>query len=272
LFVLHNDRILSEQEFALGQYNRLFQYNDGAFETLILERGEIRFLGDHLRRLRKALRVLKIEMPPLIPDEGRLNEQVREVAALNGLAQSARVKLKVWRAGKGLFTPERMDSEILVTVQPHVVHPPIIERAGFCETIRTRFTPFSFFKGPYSLHYVMAAVERKEKGWNEILLLDEQGHVAEAGTSNVYWVKGDTLYTPSLQSGCIDGVMRAQIERVCRQHPIRLEMGLFTKEELLGAEAVFTSNVTGLYPIREVAGQVFATSHPVVEQVAKLVK
>jgi branched-chain amino acid aminotransferase/4-amino-4-deoxychorismate lyase len=265
-FLLHNDRILSEQEYVLGQHNRVFQYNDGVFETLILERGEIRFLRDHLLRLRKALRVLKMEEPALMENEKRLTEKVRELAAWNGLGPSGRVKFKVWRAGKGLFTPERMDSEILVTVQPHVVHPPVIEQAGIGVGVRNRFSPFSFFKGPYSLHYVMAAIERKERSLKEIILLDEQGHVSEAGTSNVFWIRGDTLYTPSLETGCIEGVMRMNVQRVCAEEQIPLEMGLFRPEELLGAEAVFTSNVTGLYPIEEMEGRVLATDHRVVQR------
>jgi branched-subunit amino acid aminotransferase/4-amino-4-deoxychorismate lyase len=272
-FLLHNHRILSEQEFVLGHHNRLFQYNDGVFETLVLARGGIRYLEDHLLRLRKALRVLKMEEPELVQDVPRLTEQVRELAALNGLGTSARVKFKVWRAGKGLFTPERMDSEILVTVQPSVVHPAVIRKAGICEGIRNRFTPFSFFKGPYSLHYVMAALERKERNLNEIILLDEQGQVSEAGTSNVFWVRDGSLFTPSLETGCIDGVMRVQVEQVCAEEQVPLEIGLFRPKEMLGAEAVFTSNVTGLYPIEELEGQKFVADHPVVERLrARLIK
>lgn len=250
----------------MGLQNRLFQYNDGAFETLMMERGEVRFLRDHLLRLRKALEVLKLEEPALLQEEQGLREKILEVSALNGLGLSSRVKLKVWRAGKGLFTPERMDPEILVTVQPPVTHPPVIQRAGICEGVRNRFTPFSFFKGPYSLHYVMAAIERQEKNLNEIILLDEQGHVSEAGTSNVFWVRGNTLFTPSLETGCIDGVMRVQVQRTCAEEKVPLKTGLFRPEEMLGTEAVFTSNVTGLYPIAELEGQNFVVDHPVVER------
>lgn len=268
-YLLHNDRILLEQDFVLGPHNRLFQYNDGVFETLVLERGEIRFLKDHLLRLRKALRVLKMEEPLLLEDEKRLTEKVREVAALNNVGPSGRVKFKVWRAGKGLFTPERMDSEILVTVQPPVVHPPIISRAGLSVGVRNRFTPFSFFKGPYSLHYVLAAIERKERNLNEIIFLDERKFVSEAGTSNIFWVKGNTIYTPSLETGCIDGVMRVNVQRVCANEQIPLEIGLFQPAEMLGAEAAFTSNVTGLYPIEELEGRVMATEHQVVERLRR---
>jgi branched-subunit amino acid aminotransferase/4-amino-4-deoxychorismate lyase len=267
-FLLHNDRILPEEAFLVDGGNRLFQYNDGVFETLILDREGIRFLEDHLVRLRKALQVLKMEEPDATKNSEELTAKVRELAALNGLGAHARVKFKVWRAGSGLFTPERMDSHILITVQPHKAHPDSIGQAGFCESLRTRLTPFSFFKGPYSLHYVMAAVERKQRGLAEIILLDESGHVSECGASNIFWIKDGTFYTPSIQTGCIEGVMRANVLRICQSNGFPVETGLFFPDQLLQATMVFTSNVTGLYPILNIGDTSFVIAHPLATAVA----
>ena len=267
-YLLYNNQLLTEENFALKPLNRSFQYNDGLFETLLLDKNQIRFLGDHLRRLRKALKVLKMKEPVLTKNPQRLTAKILELTSLNGLEGSVRIKCKVWRAGQGLYTPERLDSEMLVTVQPPVAHPPNINKAGFCEGIRNRLTPFSFFKGPYSLHYVMAALERKEKQLEEIILLDEKGYVSECGISNIFWVRENILFTPSLQTGCINGVMRTNVQRACKAGNIQLKTGFFKPNEMLAAEIIFTSNITGLYPVLNVNDHLFPPSHPLLTELA----
>jgi len=71
----------------------------------------------------------------------------------------------------------------------------------------------SAFKTLNALPYVLAGNYRKQLGVDEVILLDTHGHLAECVASNLFWLKDGMLYTPSLNTGCIGGIIRQQFFR-----------------------------------------------------------
>ncbi|MEI9909789.1 MAG: branched-chain-amino-acid transaminase [Bacteroidota bacterium] len=90
-------------------------------------------------------------------------------------------------------------------------------------------------------HYVnsiLASQEAKGKGFDEALLLDMNGHVAEGPGANVFYEKDGKLFTPSL-GNILAGITRATVLEICEELGIPLEEKLFTADELKQADAVF---------------------------------
>ena len=271
-YLLYNSKFIHYQEFTLAYDNRGFQYNDGFFDTLIFTNKHLRFLPDHLERMQRALRVLGIISPDLLRDEKKLSYAITNLIQKCELATVVvRVKINVWRKAGGMFTPDLEDSEMLISVQPQTSIPPIIRQAGFYNGLPNRFTPYSFFKGPYALHYVQAGLAKKKAGLDEIILLDEQGNISECLVANLFWIKNNQVFTPALETGCIAGVMRLNILRACQMLRLEVQEGFFKQPDLLAADFIFTSNVTGHRPILALAGQQFADQHPILSALEKLV-
>ncbi|MGV3503523.1 MAG: aminotransferase class IV [Adhaeribacter sp.] len=272
MLLKYNFQTIQEEAFKLHYLNRGFQYNDGLFDTLIFTQGRIRFLHDHLDRLRKALKVLGLGLPEEWLVDSFWHHQVAYLIRENGLVDPAvRIKVNVWRQPGGLFTPESERADILLTVSPQPALPAVISRAGFLATAPVPHTPFSFFKGPYALHYVQASREKKRLGLGEGILCDAQGNISEALVSNIFWLKESTLWTPALASGCIAGIMRLNVLRASQMLRLEVQEGLFPPASLLEADLVFTSNVTGLRPIAMVGDRSFQTDTPVFRQLQQMV-
>ncbi|QNP54148.1 aminotransferase class IV [Hymenobacter qilianensis] len=190
------------------------------------------------------------------------------VAAQNLTA--ARLRLQLWRAGAGLYTPVTPTADYLLTATAYEPAAPTGARADFSQHLRTHFSPFSFCKGPNALTYVMAAQERAGRGLDEVLLLDSAGHVAEAGAAAIFWVKNKCLHTPAISTGCVAGVRRAHLLSVAQAHGFPVEEGLYPVTELLTAEAVFTANVATVRPIWQVGETSFSPEpHPLVTQLLR---
>jgi branched-subunit amino acid aminotransferase/4-amino-4-deoxychorismate lyase len=270
--LLYNFQPVQEESFSLSYLNRGFQYNDGLFDTLIFADGRIRFLHDHLDRLRRALAVLGLSLPDAWLQEAWWHQQVSWLIRENGLtAPLVRIKANIWRKPGGLFTPETDQAEILVTVSAQAAVTKVIGTAGVVDAAPVPYSPFSFFKGPYALHYVQASRAKKLAGWEEGILLDAQGHIAEALVSNIFWLKGSVLYTPSLETGCIAGIMRLNVLRACQMLRLEVQEGFFKQAELLVADMVFTSNVTGLRAIAAIGELRFETSPAVFQRLEEMV-
>ena len=282
-------------------HSRAFQYGDGLFETMMLQKGTVRFLADHYQRLTEGMAALQMTVPPGLSAE-YLQAAARDLAkfaqnadaigdiknpATGGNAHSIippsnhskltrRVRLHVWRKPGGLYTPTSHGADFLLAVQPSV--PPVVsikEKVIFYEDIRLCRSAISPFKTGSALPYVMAGLARKNAGADDAILLDTNGFVAECVASNLFWLKianpaigrnaqnenpaagNATVFTPSLASGCVAGVMRKNIIDGLSRHGLSVEERLFKKADLLAADAVFCCNVAGIQWIRRIEDTVF---------------
>lgn len=90
-------------------------------------------------------------------------------------------------------------------------------------------------------HYVnsiLASQEAKDKGFDEALVLDENGNVAESSGANVFYEKDGKLCTPQ-KGNILPGITRATVFEICNQLGISYEEKLFTPQEMQGADAAF---------------------------------
>lgn len=260
--VLLNGTLHPASSAPLALPNRGLQFNDGFFETLVLSSGRLRYAADHADRMQRAAAALCLQLPAALATPEALTATLTALAAANNLSQQCRLRLQLWRAGGGLYATASAEADWLATAAPYELGPCAPARADFAQGIRTQYSPVSFCKGPYALHYVLAAQERVARGLDELLLLDAHGHVAEAGAAAVFWLKDEVLTTPALTSGCVAGVRRAHLLRVARQHGLRCEEGLFRAELLHAAETVFTANVAGIRPLAQLGRTVLRPEHP----------
>ncbi|WP_077921349.1 aminotransferase class IV [Spirosoma sp. 209] len=243
MFLVYNSDLLAEDAFLLTANDRAFQYGDGLFETIRYEAGQLWFWDDHLSRLTAGMAALHLLAPAAAWSE-TLQQRVLALLAANGLTQaSARVRIQVWRQTGGLYTPTTNQLNLLITARPG--QPFAITnqaKIGIYPDIQLAYSPISGYKTSNALPYVLAGLFKQEQGYQDAILLDQQGHLAECVASNLFWFRQDVLHTPSLQTGCINGIARRQL---LRAFPMVRE-GLFLPASLAEAELVFTANVMGI--------------------------
>ena len=106
----------------------------------------------------------------------------------------------------------------------------------------------------------MVAVDRaRATGGDDALLLARGAIVLEGPTSNIWWRRDRTLYTPALEVGVLAGVTRAALAEAAGGLGYRMQEGAFTLDELLGADEVFmSSSVREVMPVAAVDGQAIA--------------
>ncbi|WP_167856271.1 aminotransferase class IV [Hymenobacter metallicola] len=261
--LLLNNQLLPTATLALP--NRGLAFGDGFFETLVYTDNRLRHAALHTARMQQAASALFLTLPPQLATPEALETTLAGLATASRRS-AARLRVQLWRAGGGRYTPPTTDAEWLATAEDFAADTSPIQRAGFAEETQALYSPLSFCKGPQAWLYVRAAHERQQRGLDEIILCDAAGHVAEAGASAVFWLNAGKLFTPSLTTGCVAGVRRAHLLRVARQHGLPCEEGLFYPETLLAAETVFVANVASIRTIRQIGHQIFATDHALLAQ------
>lgn len=241
---IYNSRILPEEEITLQIRNRAFCYGDGLFETIVTGPDRINLLAYHVIRLRQGCEVLGMELPFT---EQQLEEYVESLKMTNGLAGTVRIRAQVWRDTGGLYEPTEDKSSFVITVA-ETSYPffGTIERLSVSEKARLNFHALSFAKTMSAMPYVLAGVERKQSSYDELIITDMNGNIAECVASNIFWVKKNTVYTPDLKTGCIRGTLRDFLIQSFKSADIIVNEVMEPVESVTEADHVFLSNASGI--------------------------
>ncbi len=207
----------------------------GVFESMRAINGKIEFIDAHLSRLFKGLRALKVRHR--LTPAGLKRIAVRLVSK-NASITTARVRLMVFQDNKTVH--------VAGMVLPYKPFPLTKYRRGLrvklVKTSRPAHARQAYIK---SLDYALFTDAHRKavaEGYDDALLLNAKGHVFEAAHANVFLVKGDTLITPPLSSGCLNGITRGRVIAVARQLDIPVVEKAVTPAMLKAADHVFLVN------------------------------
>jgi branched-chain amino acid aminotransferase len=243
-FIIHNGEVVLNADL-LTINNRAFRYGDGLFESFRLINGEIPFLNQHLLRLKRGMKLLSYNPCDCLSEEILL-EFISDLCVKNHIEGSARIRLSVFRKDGGLYAPESNDFDYIIESSPLEHNSYQLDTKGLIigisKTVRKPINQLSEIKSSNALLMVLAAQEAKKQKWNEALLLNDKGNIAEATSSNLFIVKDKTIFTPPISDGALDGVMRQQIAKIIKDSSYHLRVKSISPSELESADEIFLTN------------------------------
>jgi branched-chain amino acid aminotransferase len=122
------------------------------------------------------------------------------------------------------------------------------------------------------LNSMLAVREAARSGYDEALLLDESGNIAEGSGENLFLVRGNRLLTNDERSSILLGITRDSVIEIARELGYDVEVGTLTLEDLLSSdEAFFTGTAVEVTPIREVDGSLIGCGArgPITERIQR---
>jgi branched-chain amino acid aminotransferase len=248
-----NGSILSQDTNEIVK-NRALLYGDAVFETVKIVNSKILFLEDHYFRLMSSMRILRMEIPMNFTME-YLEEQMLELASSKNIANASRARITVYRNEGGYYLPKTNSVSFLITVEPLANASYTIDTKEYVVDLYTDFyitkQLLSSIKSTNKIINITASIFADENGLDNCLLLNDAKNVIEAIQGNVFMLKGNTLITPPISEGCLNGVMRNQILDLAKKMPtIEVVEAVISPFELQKADELFITNVIkGIQPI-----------------------
>lgn len=244
-YINYNGTIQNASEPVFFINNRAFRYGDGLFETMRMMKGEIRFLELHARRLQAGMKFLKFDAAGIMSAE-RIRQEVFALAKANQIFSNARIRLTVFRDAYGLYTPSSNHFAFVIEMQGTDEQDYELNKKGLLidvfKEVYLESTPLSPHKTISSLPYVLAGIYKKEHSLDECVLLNKNGYISEAISSNIFIVKDKQLFTPELGEGCVDGVMRKVLVKMAAQLGVPVHETVLAPESLRAADEIFMTN------------------------------
>lgn len=247
-------------------------YGVGAFEGIRCYRQKngssaIFRLRDHILRLFRSCKILQITIP-YTPEQ-------LEVACLTLLKQNqlaeAYIRPLVYLGGEFMgIGATGMTVHVCIIAYAWQDY---LKKSAATEGIRAKISSFPranlgtfLAKGKICGQYVSADLARREvksQGYEEAILLDSMGHIAEGSGDNIFVVRDGHLLTPPLSAEILAGLTRDSVIHLAKDMGLWVEEALFARDELyLADEAFVTGTAAEVIPVREVDDRAIGTGQP----------
>ncbi|MGF1737095.1 aminodeoxychorismate lyase [Photobacterium satsumensis] len=238
--------------------DRAMQYGDGCFTTMLVESGEIRLWPFHLERLKETLSMLGIAAP----NWDELAATVRGLAAHYPDKGGLKILISRGSGGRGYSTSGCTNTQVVVSQFAWPAHYRQWQRdgvaLGVCQQRLSHSPMLAGYKHLNRLEQVLLKREAEQHQWLDAVVLDVAGNVVESIASNIFWRKGNTLYTPSLELSGVRGVMRRHILQLVTELDYCSEIVNSPLDNLLCADEIFITNaLMALVPVNEINGITF---------------
>jgi branched-chain amino acid aminotransferase len=252
-FILHNDSIYeaSATLFSAGQVGLLSGW--GVFTTMRVADGVPFGFERHWARLMRDAAALHITLPP---DSELVRRKLFDLIEANQVS-SATLRLVIVRNSGGLWegSPTGRASDVIALTANSKTWG---DSAKLAYVAQGRHAG-CMFAGTKTLSWAMNLTwleSAQARGFDEVILLNERGEVAECTSANIFIAEGNDVWTPPLTSGCLPGITREVLLGETLVPGIRVRERSLMPADLESATEVFiTSTTRNLLPVRQIEGR-----------------
>ena len=265
-------KVVPATDVKLGLLTHTLHYGFGVFEGMRAYQqadgtSAIFRLREHIQRLLDGARILHIHVPFSLD---QISQGCLDVLVHSRMPDAyLRPLLFIGEGRMGIYAP---DNPVRVTV-PVWKWGSYLGVEGQQHGIRTKISTFTRVgvnmnmpRGKVVGHYVNSILAKQEAiadGYEEAILLDDQGYCAEGSGENLFMVRHGTLVTPPLSAPILAGITRDSALTLARELGIPVAEEMFSRSDLyLADEAFFTGTAAEITPIREVDGRTVGEGRP----------
>ena len=217
-------------------------------------------LRDHTERLFRSAKIMRMQINF---DPDTISQVCREAVQRNGL-ESGYIRPICFYGSEGMgLRADNLKTHVAVAAWEWGAY---LGSEALENGIRIRTSSYtrhhvniSMCKAKATGHYInsmLALQEAIECGYDEALMLDNEGYVAEGSGENFFLVRDGVIYTPELVSA-LDGITRDSVITLARESGLEVKEKRITRDEVyIADEAFFTGTAAEVTPIRELDGRV----------------
>ena len=261
-----NGKFVDKEDAKISVFDHGLLYGDGVFEGIRLYSGCVFKLDEHLERLEFSAKAILLDLPM---SREELAEAVCECLRQNEL-QDGYVRLVVTRGPGHLgLSPDGCGPAGVIIIADNIqLYPEELYETGLkIITVPTRrINAAALPPAVKSLNYlnnILAKIEAKKVGFQEALMLNDKGEVAECTGDNVFVYSKSVLYTPPLDSGSLRGITRGTVMDIAEELGVELREQALTRYDLWTAvECFLTGTAAEVIPCVEVDHRSVGSGQP----------
>lgn len=236
-----NGNYINSKDAKISVLDRGFRFGDGVFETIRIANSSPYQLNLHLERLKNSMLATKINFAALPNIKEIISKLIKINKIVNG---GARITISRGEGSIGYLPVDNITPTILI--ETNFGHHNIPKEASLWHSKIIKNSAQSLpvqAKTAQAMNSILARMDANENNCFEALLLNHEGFISEGSSSNIFWIKDEEVYTPSISCDLLPGIMRHSVISIC---PYKLNQGSYKIENILNADEVFLTNTSWL--------------------------
>ncbi len=259
-----NGQFVPADQATISVADRGFRFGDGVFETIRLVDGVPYQWEAHLSRLQAGLAALRITAPDI--DWATTTRQL--IHKNNATSGFLRIAVSRGVGSRGYMPNADIQATWVMETVPATILPEKPLKLWLSTITRPALSTLpANHKLAQGIGSTLALMEARDHGCDESLMLTHDGKISECASGNIFWIKGNTIFTPALSTACLAGTTRAAILRLS---PTLIEEVVADMSSLASADATFISNARlGMRPIASLVpnNKQFDGAHPLIREI-----
>ena len=251
-----NGDLVAKEDAKISVFDHGLLYGDGVFEGIRLYDGCVFKLEEHLERLEYSAKAILLDLPL---NREQMSKAVCDTCLANDL-KNGYVRLVVTRGPGHLgLTPDGCGpSNVIIIADDIQLYPEELYRDGLkiISVPTRRINASALPPAIKSLNYlnnILAKIEAKKVGFQEALMLNDKGEIAECTGDNVFIISKGVLFTPPLDSGSLRGITRGAVIDLAEEIGLPCREQALTRYDLWTADECFlTGTAAEVIPCVEV--------------------
>jgi branched-chain amino acid aminotransferase len=262
-----NGKFYSRENAKVSVFDHGLLYGDGVFEGIRAYNRLVFKLKEHIERLYESAHSIMLEIP--MTKEQMVKAVVRSLQENN--LRDAYIRLIVTRGEGDLgLDPRKCNGKatVIIITDKIALYPERFYREGLAIiTVPTvRNLPEALNPQIKSLNYlnnILAKIEAINAGYDEAIMIDSLGYVAECTGDNIFIVKNNHLYTPPQCMGTLRGITRDTVLEISRANRNPVHEHVITRHEVfISDECFLTGTAAEIIPVVKVDGRVIGSGKP----------
>lgn len=256
----------SKEEAKISVFDHGYLYGDGVFEGIRFYNSKIFRFDEHMKRLYDSAKTILLEIPL---EYNAFKTVIKETVKKSGFTDGyLRVVVSRGKGDLGL-DPRRCPTPSVIVIPAQLkLYPEEAYNNGMSIiTVPTRRAPSEVLnprvKSLNYLNNIMAKIEAFNVGYDEAIMLNQEGFVSECTADNVFYIKDKVIYTPATHYGSLKGITRDFTIELGEKLGYKVVEGAVTRLDLYTSDEMFiTGTACEVMPVVKMDGRVIGNGKP----------
>ncbi|MDK2918772.1 MAG: hypothetical protein PWQ37_1505 [Candidatus Petromonas sp.] len=233
MYIFFNNEIIKSDSICILPISEGFMYGYGLFETIKVAGGKMYFFHEHVKRLLKGCQILDLNFNIDLVD---LEKYCYDLIDKNKLFSGA---LRI------SYSKNKEDCNLLISTRNSIYHDEDYEKGFklcFSDMKRNPYSPLVRVKSNNYMENLLARKKAKDSGYDEALFFNVHGEICEGTISNIFFVKNEGIFTPTIECGILSGILRSKVIEIINENNLKIDIGRYKKDFLYDCDEIFITN------------------------------
>lgn len=267
--IIVNGEKVPHDSMCISAFDRGITLGHGLFETILINEGCTPLINYHWDRLVASAKLINIDIPFTLIELEHMIQELIELNELRGSNGGVRLTVTDGIAPRGVLSNSHQPSTFIINTFSMTTHSIEPMSASVVLTRKNENSVSSQIKSTSYLDLILAKREAVSKGFEEAFLLNSKGNLAEGAITNIFVIKGNKIYTPSIADGALPGITRHIILNELHFDGLSIQEESITLDFLKQADEIFISNaLLGIRAIKVLDDLALTTPYQITDLVS----